>query len=99
MKVLAYADQSRWASTHRAIVEMTIDELEAFTGLSQKPEIGIDVKPCQRIEISNRILSAAGAHKKTADQLRALAELIDTTVPAVNDIVNPPSTPNEGDAQ
>lgn len=94
MKVLAYNDDG-YRSSSSAIVELSFRELEEFLGTNERPKVGNLCKPIERLELSNNIISRAASAKKTADQLRALAELIDTTVPGIDAIVNPPSEPKQ----
>ena len=72
---------------------MTNDEFDAFTGREyheRRAAVGSILKPQLLIETSNKVLRAAENAKSTAAQLRALAELIDTTIPGIDAIVNPP---------
>jgi hypothetical protein len=93
MRVLAYTDPN--TDYGNAIVEMTKTELLVFLGLDHYrpvyPKTGRDLKPNERLSVVNRILIAAAEGKKTAEQLRALAELIDTIAPGIDAIVDPPS--------
>jgi hypothetical protein len=96
MKVIAYTSSDR--DYGNAIVELTWKEMDEFLGGRIRPPVGCSADPCQRLATVNSIIERAKQATKMGEQLRALAALLDTTIPNIDAIVNPPPVVEQGAA-